>query len=107
MEGFNFENIIIGIIGCIGGTLIIKEAFHINHHIYFLDFIERKYGPGSGVTAYRLIGLATCILSILAMIGIIDLAGGQKKVQTINLNTSKATQPGYNIPSNGNGNIAR
>ncbi len=107
MEGFNFGNIIIGVIGCICGTLMIKEAFHINHQIYFLDFIERKYGPGSGTTAYRLIGLAICVLSILAMIGIIDLAGSKDKVQTINYNKTNTVQPIYNVPTNGNGNIAR
>ena len=107
MDNFNFSNIIIGIIGSIAGTLIIKEAFHLNHHIYFLDFVERKYGPGSGTTAYRFVGLAICVLSVLTMIGLIDLAGSQNKVQTIDLNKTNTVQPKYYVPSNGSGNIAR
>lgn len=107
MDNFSFSNIIIGIIGAIAGTLIIKEAFHINHHIYFLDFVERKYGPGSGTTAYRFVGLAICVLSILTMIGLIDISGSQKKTQGINLNKANTVQPNYYVPTNGSGNIAR
>ncbi|MBC7406334.1 MAG: hypothetical protein H7230_02600 [Candidatus Parcubacteria bacterium] len=107
MNNFSFANFVIGIIGIIVGTLVLKEAFHINHHIYFLDFVERKYGPGSGTTAYRLIGLGVCILSILVMVGIIDMAGSQSAVQSINLNKTNNTSPTYYAPTTGNNNIAK
>jgi hypothetical protein len=70
---FSLGNFLVGLVGIIVGTLVLKEAFYLNHHIYFLDFIEKKYGPGSGTTAYRIIGLSLCVLSILVIFGVVDI----------------------------------
>jgi hypothetical protein len=72
---FSFSNLILGIIGFAGGIATILYAFTLNHRVYFLDFVERKYGGGSGTTAYRLIGLLMCIFSMLLMVGRVSLAG--------------------------------
>jgi tetrahydromethanopterin S-methyltransferase subunit F len=91
---FSFGNIILGLIGIAAGVWMIKDAFYINHHLYFLDFVERKWGPGSGTNAYRILGIVVCIFSIFVMVGILDLtysSSGQNN-QT-NQNTPIRTVP--------------
>jgi hypothetical protein len=89
---FSFSSLIQGIIGLIGGIAIIYYAFALNHRVFFLDFVERKYGGGSGTTAYRLIGLLVCIFSMFLMVGKINLAGN------INGDTGAPTNKN-NVPS--------
>jgi hypothetical protein len=70
---FSIPNIIFGIIGISGGIAITYYAYYINHHLLFLGWVEQKWGPGMGTTAYRLIGLAVTIFGFLVLIGRIDL----------------------------------
>lgn len=79
-------NIILGIIGLALGILITKEAYNLNHHFYFLDFIEKKFGGGSGTYAYRFLGIFICFFSILVIIGVID--PNQRNVSQFNRNNN-------------------
>lgn len=75
MENFSIANLIIGILGMVGGVFMMKEAFYLNHRVLFLGWAERKFGPGHGTTAYTFIGLGIIVFSIFVAIGTIDLAG--------------------------------
>jgi hypothetical protein len=70
---FSIPNLILGIIGISGGIAITYYAYYINHHLLFLGWVEQKWGPGMGTTAYRLIGLAVTIFGFFVLIGRIDL----------------------------------
>ena len=96
---FSFSNLIIGLIGLAGGVAMIYYAFTLNHQVYFLDFVERKFGGGSGTTAYRVIGLLFCIFSIFVMLGRVNLAGdiGSSGVPT-KPGASKNALPANQIP---------
>lgn len=72
---FSLPNIIMGLIGLALGVWIIVNAFHLNHHILFLGWVEQKWGPGSGTTAYLFIGLGICLFSVFVILGYLDLAG--------------------------------
>ena len=64
---FSIGNIVIALIlGAIGAWFVIK-AFYINHQIFTLGWAEHKWGPGSGTTAYKIIGLALLILSFFVI----------------------------------------
>jgi hypothetical protein len=69
----SFSNFVLGLIGTLVGCWITYKAFYINHHVFFLAWAENKWGPGYGTIAYRWIGLAVAIFSILVMLGRIDL----------------------------------
>jgi hypothetical protein len=103
MDGFNWGNFFVGLIGMVVGTLVLKEAFYLNHHIYFLDFIERKYGPGTGTTAYRLIGLFTCILSILVMFGFVDIVNGGKNLSKAPNSNNTTINQNLKLPTGNTG----
>jgi len=68
-------NIILGLLGIAGGVYMMKEAYYLNHHVYFLSWAERKWGPGSGTLAYRFIGLALTIFAVFVITGWVDLVG--------------------------------
>jgi hypothetical protein len=68
-------NIIMGLIGLAIGIYLIVKAYYLNHHVMFLDWAEKKWGPGSGTTTYRLIGLGLCFFSLFVIVGWIDLFG--------------------------------
>jgi hypothetical protein len=70
---FSIPNVIFGLIGISGGVAITYYAYYINHHLLFLGWVEQKWGPGMGTTAYRLIGLAVTIFGFFVLIGRIDL----------------------------------
>jgi hypothetical protein len=72
---FSLPNLILGLIAFVLGGWIVYAAFDINHHILFAGWAEKKWGPGSGTTFYRFLGLAICIFAIFVMVGIIDLFG--------------------------------
>ncbi len=100
---FNVGNIILGLVGIAIGILMIKEAFNLNHHFFFLDFVEKKFGGGTGTLAYRIVGFLVCVFSIFVMLGIID-PNGQNINQLNNNNTPVQIQTN---PTNRNGiNIA-
>lgn len=83
-------NIIIGLIIIGFGFYFIIKAFYLNHHFIFLGWAEQKWGPGSGTTAYKVIGLGFCLLGMFTLIGWIDVFGpafgnaGLNGSQTIN-----------------------
>lgn len=98
---FNIGNIILGSIGIALGILVTKEAYNLNHHFYFLDFVEQKFGGGSGTKAYRIVGILICIFSIFVILGIID-----PNARNINnINSSNSTKPVQSAPRNNNGII--
>jgi hypothetical protein len=100
---FSFSNLILGIIGFIGGIATILYAFTLNHRVYFLDFVERKFGGGSGTTAYRLIGLIICIFSMLLMIGRVSLSGNVNGGSAIKQSTNPSKV--QTVPSNPGGSL--
>ncbi|NJL96774.1 hypothetical protein HC766_01525 [Candidatus Gracilibacteria bacterium] len=69
---FSFNGAL-GLIGMVGGFFMIKEAYYLNHHIMFLGYFEKKFGPGNGTTAYKLIGLILIVFSLFVFIGAINL----------------------------------
>jgi hypothetical protein len=72
---FSVPNIVLGVIGIGLGVLVTYSAYHINHHILFAGWVEKKWGPGTGTLFYRLFGLVIAIFSILVFLGIVDLYG--------------------------------
>lgn len=72
---FSFPNFILGIFAFALGVWMVYAAFEINHHILFAGWAERKWGPGSGTTFYRLLGLLVCFFAIFVMFGFVDLFG--------------------------------
>ncbi len=70
---FSIPNIILGIIGIVGGFAITYYAYNLNHKVLFLSWVENKWGPGMGTTAYRLIGVVAAFFGFFVLIGIIDL----------------------------------
>lgn len=100
--GFNIGNIILGGLGVALGILIMKEAFYINHHLFFLDFVEKKFGGGTGTLAYRIVGLVLCFFSIAVMIGLID--PNQRNVSGGGDSTVKIQNNGAKIPGSGGNN---
>jgi hypothetical protein len=67
-------NILIGLIFGGVGFWAVKDAYYINHQILFVGWAERKWGPGSGTTFYRLFGIVLIIFGIFTLIGKIDVA---------------------------------
>ncbi len=105
--GFFSFNTLIGLIGMVCGFFLIKEAYYFNHHILFLKYIERKFGPGMGTSAYKLIGLSVIIFSFFVFLGQINLF--QRGVIE-GSQTNQATQNQNVIPrsnSGGGPNIAQ
>jgi hypothetical protein len=92
MENFSIGNLIIGIIGVIAGIYIMKEAFFLNSKVLRLHFAERKFGPGTGTTAYTFIGLGIVIFSIFVAIGSVNISGNIGPRQVI----LEAPQKTYN-----------
>jgi hypothetical protein len=70
---FSIANFIMGLIAIGIGIWLIRDAFHINHHILFLGWVEQKYGSGTGTNAYQLLGVAMCIFGVFVALGFIDL----------------------------------
>ena len=68
------NSIVIGLIGIVVGIALIKYSYYLNHQVYFLDFVERKFGGGTGTLAYRLVGASVCLLSIFIMFGIVKVS---------------------------------
>jgi hypothetical protein len=90
-------NIFFGIVGIVGGLYVVKEAYYLNHHIYFLAWFERKFGPGMGTIAYRWIGLGVILFSIFVLTGRIDLAGSaglERRTPSATVNQSQIIPPG-------------
>lgn len=69
----DFNSVIIGIIGIVLGLAMIRYSYYLNHQVFFLDFIERKFGSGTGTLAYRFIGLSLCLIGMLVMFGIVNV----------------------------------
>jgi len=96
---FSLPNIILGLLALLLGVWVVYKAYDINHHILFAGWAERKWGPGSGTTFYRLLGLAISIFAIFVMLGIIDLFGSAFSSSTP---TPTTNNPGL-TPGSGTG----
>lgn len=72
---FSIPNIILGIISMTIGVWMVVKAYHINHHILFLGWVERKYGPGTGTNAYQLLGIGFILFGFFVALGFVDLFG--------------------------------
>jgi hypothetical protein len=70
---FSLPNIILGLIGIVGGFAITYYAYDLNHKVLFLSWAENKWGPGMGTTTYRLLGVGIAFFGFFVFIGIIDL----------------------------------
>jgi hypothetical protein len=102
-------NIIIGLIFGAAGAAFIIYAYPLNKKVLFLSWVEKKWGMGTGPTAYKIIGLICIVAGVCAIIGWLDLAtpilgsfkGDPKPIQN---STIQPTQqiPGYRY----NGNVA-
>jgi hypothetical protein len=95
-------NIIIGAILISIGIWFIIKAFWFNHSVFFLGWAEKKWGTGSGTSAYRFIGLGLIVLGMFCIIGIVDIygtafGGGKQSNPQIN----KSTSPRILNPRNG------
>ena len=102
-------NIIIGLIFGAAGAAFVVYAYPLNKKVLFLSWVEKKWGMGTGPTAYKVLGLFCIIAGVCAIIGWLDLAtpilGGFKNdsqpIQDSNI-TPTQTLPNYRY----NGNIA-
>ena len=68
-------NFVIGAILIAIGVWFVVKAYWFNHQVFFLGWAERKWGPGSGTTAYRFIGFGMCVLGMFCGLGIVDIYG--------------------------------
>lgn len=86
----DFNTFVIGIIGIAIGIVLIKYSYYLNHQVYFLDFIESKFGGGTGTLAYRFIGACICMISIFIMFGIVKVSNSvSENPSAINVPNSK------------------
>jgi hypothetical protein len=92
MNGFSWPNFFVGIVGISLGAWITPNAYYINHHILFIGWAERKWGPGSGTIFYKFAGIALIIFSILVTIGTIDLTGSSGFTSTKGTSQSQNQQ---------------
>ncbi len=95
MDYFSWQNFILGILGIALGVYVIKDAFYINHHIYFLGWAENKFGPGGGTTFYKFLGVALCVFFFFVMFGYIDLVGNAVGGNTVSKNNNSQIQTQY------------
>jgi len=96
---FSFGNVFMGLIGVAIGIFLIVKAYYLNHHVYFLDWAERKWGQGSGTTFYRVAGMILCFFSLFVIAGWIDLFGssfGQSQTRA-NQNETRSIRRGNTI----------
>ncbi len=70
-------NSLVGVVGIAGGIYIVKEAFYINENLIRLGWVEQKFGPGTGVFAYRILGLGIIIFSFFVTLGKINVLSTQ------------------------------
>jgi hypothetical protein len=70
----DLNTFVIGILGIGIGLLLIVYSYYLNHQVYFLDFIESRFGSGTGTLAYRFIGACICMLSVFIMFGIVKVS---------------------------------
>ena len=70
----SIANIIIGFIFGAAGAAFIIYAYPLNKKILFLSWVEKKWGMGTGPTAYKMLGLICIVAGICAIIGWLDLA---------------------------------
>jgi hypothetical protein len=68
-------NFVIGAILIAIGIWFVIKAYWFNHQVFFLGWAEKKWGPGSGTTAYRFIGFGACVLGMFCIMGIVDIYG--------------------------------
>ncbi len=102
-------NIILGLIFGAAGAAFIIYAYPLNKKVLFLSWVEKKWGMGTGPTAYKIIGLICIVVGICSIIGWLDIAtpilGGFKNdpKPTQNFFTQPVEQsPAYRY----NGNVA-
>jgi hypothetical protein len=69
---FSLANLIIGALFMPAGLWVVLRAFILNRDVWRLTFVERKFGMGTGVLAYQLVGSVLILLGALTAIGIID-----------------------------------
>lgn len=70
----SIANIIIGLIFGAAGVAFIIYAYPLNKKILFLSWVEKKWGMGTGPSAYKILGLICIVAGICAIIGWLDLA---------------------------------
>jgi len=99
---FSWSNFFFGLIGLVPSVLLIKYAFYLNHHVYFLDFVERRFGSGTGTLAYRWGGAAAAIFSIFVMFGFVNISDNTRSQGVLNSTQPTNTIP--NVPNNNRGN---
>jgi hypothetical protein len=73
MSSLTFGNITATAILVATGTYFVAQAYHLNHHVVFLGWVERKWGPGSGTIAYKIAGLALILLATLIITGVVNV----------------------------------
>jgi hypothetical protein len=103
-------NIIIGLIFGAAGAAFIIYAYPLNKKVLFLSWVEKKWGMGTGPTAYKILGLLSIIAGVCAIVGWLDLAtpilgsfrGDPKPVQNPSITQPTQVNPNYRY----NGNIA-
>ena len=101
---FSWFNFFLGLTGVGLGIWVTVNAYHVNHDIWYFSWAERKLGPGMGTIAYRWIGIAFAIFSVLVMFGQINLTG-DRAVDPIGPNPGKSTV-NTSIPNASNVQIA-
>jgi hypothetical protein len=67
-------NIIIGLIFGAAGAAFIVYAYPLNKKVFFLSWVEQKWGMGTGPSAYKILGLTLIILGVCSIVGWINLA---------------------------------
>ena len=67
-------NITLGLIFGAAGASFIIYAYPLNKKVLFLSWVEKKWGMGSGPTAYKILGLICIIVGVCSIIGWLDIA---------------------------------
>jgi hypothetical protein len=69
---FTLGGTVIGVIMIAIGTYLISDAYNLNHKVLFLGWAERKWGPGSGTLAYKIIGMVLIGFAFLIITGLFN-----------------------------------
>jgi len=96
----SIANFLAGLALIAAGLGFILKARYLNQHVWFLDFIENRFGPGQGITAYKILGLVVIVFAFFVLTGLFDLFADPAERFSPNDSSSPNSQPNPEVRSN-------